>query len=566
MSYTPLTAMDWGNIARLNAIFAALDAAISGGSVTGTAGEALSERDFVYLASDGEWYQLDTNATAAVAASKLIGCVTNSGGISASGTGTIKLKGIVSGFSGLTAWSPVYGSTTAGSYTQTRPNVTAGGGQLLVAELGYAISATEILLDVQKLVYVKRESLADDGTLTIEHHADPPTRQRKVQAYVASTVAGSSLASYADSNQDDAINLRGPDGSGDSITITASGTQNPIGDASGTEYQTAQQFTTVNGGTLTQFTFNLTTNLGSPTDDIRYEIHGDNSNAPDGSALVSGLHSPTASATNTVSGLSVSLSPATKYWLVLSLDDPQPTGTAYRWAGQGSSVYAGGFGAFSTNGGSSWSAQSVDYAATFTIEAPSGNDKLAQGFQVTGTQTIGSVTLWLKKTGSPTGTLTLRIETDNSGDPSGTLADNDLTTTVSESSLGTSYADVTFTFSTPASISGSTQYHLVLSTDRSGSVNNYVTWGIDTSSPGYTDGELKSENSSSWSAETADGVFEVFGEGTQYDEPLSISSDTGAAAEMGVRFDDGAGSDDDTMTTFQNLTGATADIVCEVVL
>jgi hypothetical protein len=148
-------------------------------------------------------------------------------------------------------------------------------------------------------------------------------------------------------------------------------------------------------------------------------------------------------------------------------------------------------------------------AATFT----DGDDKLAQSFEVTGTQTVGSVDLWLKKVGSPTGTMTLRIETDNSGEPSGTLAHTNLTATLAESGLGTSYADATFTFSTPASISGSTTYWLVLSTDRAVSESNYIQWGADGSSPSYADGSMSSEISSTWSAESKDAIFSVVGEG-----------------------------------------------------
>jgi F5/8 type C domain len=195
-----------------------------------------------------------------------------------------------------------------------------------------------------------------------------------------------------------------------------------------------------------------------------------------------------------------------------------------------------------------------------------GDDKLAQSFQVTGTQTVKTVDLWLKKVGAPAGTMTLRIETDTAGSPSGTLVDANATATLAESGLGTGYATATFTFGTSFSISGSTSYWIVLSTDRAVSETNYVLWGADGSAPSYANGEMKSEISSSWSAEAADAVFEVLGEGTAYDEPLAVGSVAGSGEEMGCRFDDGAGASDDTKTTFKNLTGATADIVCEVVL
>ena len=564
MAYTPLTTEPI-TMQRLNRIFAELDGSISGGALTGTAGETLSERDFVYLASDGSWYQLDTDETSDIASGSVRGIVTESGGITSAATGEIKINGIVGGYTGLSAWGTVYASTTAGGYTQTRPNVTLGGGQVAIIEMGFAISTTEILLNQKPIVYAKRASLADDGTLTIEHHSDAPTRTRQTLAYVATDVAGTIHAEYADSNQDSDIALRQSGLAGDSITITASGGVSSIGDSSGSEVRLGQQFLTTNGGELTAFSFTLTTNTGSPTGDITWQIMTDNSDEP-GTQLATGTKTPTPSSSNTVSGLSgLVLDPATKYWLVLSTV-AQPNNTAYQWQRSTSSVYADGIFVFSLNGGSSWTPFGADCACSFTISATGELDELAQSFEVTGSQEVATVKLWLKKVGSPTGTMTLRIETDNTGEPSGTLADANLTVDVAESSLGTSYADITFTFSTPASISGSTTYWIVLSTDRSASASNYVLWGVDTSTPSYADGEFMSEASSSWSSESADGVFSVEGDGTAYDEPLSIGSDTGAIAEMGVRFDDGAGSDDDTMTTFQNLTGATADIVCEVVL
>ena len=182
--HTPLTGGDLIDHTTLNAILASLDAEITTYKMTGTAGEALSERDFVYLASDGTWYQLDTNAVGSIAASGWLGCVTESGGISSSGTGAIVARGIVSGFTGLTAGGVVYGGTTAGSYTQTKPAVTDGGGQVAIVELGLAISLTEVLFKPGPIRYSKRETLADDAELTIEHHSNPQTRARRVWAYV----------------------------------------------------------------------------------------------------------------------------------------------------------------------------------------------------------------------------------------------------------------------------------------------------------------------------------------------------------------------------------------------
>jgi hypothetical protein len=135
-------------------------------------------------------------------------------------------------------------------------------------------------------------------------------------------------------------------------------------------------------------------------------------------------------------------------------------------------------------------------------------DKLAQSFQIGSAAQISRARLYLKKTGSPAGTLTVRIETDSAGDPSGTLAHTNATTTGLESALTTSYALIDFGF-TRFELTADTTYWLVLSTDRGASGTDYISWGADTSSPAYSLGEMKSEQAAAWGSESADAVFSV---------------------------------------------------------
>lgn len=547
--HTPLTGTDVISMATLNGIFSDLDSGIAGGSITGTAGATLSERDFVYLdESSKTWKLLDSDAVATVAAGALRGIVTESGGIASAATGSITLGGVVAGFSGLTAWSPVYVGTTAGSYTQTRPNVSDGGGQVAIIEMGYAVSASDVIINPKRVIYAERESLANNGTLTIEHHSDAASRLRQVYAYVATTVAGTSFTSYASSNYDTDVAMRdrapatyGTDQcTGGTATASTSFSTNTPDKAFNDSAADGWSTSGASDAAWLEYDFGTTKTIRQYTIDIFGA-----SNYPvaftfqyyNGSSWVT---------VDTRSGLSWTSGEKKTFTVATAA-------TAQRWRWNFTDSNTGDYHLAECE---------MMEAATFT----DGPDKLGQSFQVTGTQTVKTVDLYLKKVGSPAGTMTLRIETDSAGSPSGTLADANLTTTLAESSLSTSYADVTFTFSTAASISGSTTYWLVLSTDRAASETNYVQWGADGSTPGYASGEMKSEASSSWSAESADAVFDVVGEGTQYDEPLAIGSVTGAGEEIGVRFDDGAGSDGNIKTTFKNLTGATADVVCEVVL
>jgi hypothetical protein len=185
--HTPLTGTPGLSHTVLNAVFSDLDSAIESGVVQGVAGEALSERDFVYLdESAGDWNKLDTDASSPILAGRLLGCVTESGGISSSATGGITAGGLVTGFTGLSV-GVVYASTTAGGYTQTRPAVTDGGAQVAICVLGFAISSTDLIFAPAPIWYAKRETLADDATLTIEHHSDPQSRERRVAVYVDDT-------------------------------------------------------------------------------------------------------------------------------------------------------------------------------------------------------------------------------------------------------------------------------------------------------------------------------------------------------------------------------------------
>lgn len=533
--------------------------------INGTAGEALAERDMVYLdESAGTWFKLDTDATGAVKVGRVRGCVNESGGISSAGTGSIRILGEVSGFTGLTAWAPVYASTTAGGYTQTRPDPSAGGGQVVVAEMGYAVSSSAILINPMPVEFIKRESLANDGTLTIEHYSDAQARGRNALAFVSSTAAGATLATYADSNQDASSSLRESSAAGGTTTITASGTFAFIGDSSGTEYWSGQTFQ-VAAGKLTQFTYTLGANSGTPTGTLTWEICADGGTAP-GTVLKTGTHTPTASAVNTVTVTDgPRLAASTTYWLVLKPTTDQSSGNRWNWTYSASSTYANGVLYFSTNAGSSWTTGG-DATCSITTAAVVEKDKIAQGFQLAAGATVDMARLYLRKVGSPTGTMTLRIETDSAGSPSGTLADANATVTVAESGLGTSYALVDFDFGTDFSLSGSTQYWLVLSTDRTASATNYVQWGIDSSTPGYADGEAKYESSSTWTAESADAVFTVLGPATTFDEPCVIGRWSAGTRDVAVRFDDGAAADGNIKTTFKNVTGGTLDMTCVVEL
>lgn len=128
---------------------------------------------------------------------------------------------------------------------------------------------------------------------------------------------------------------------GGTTTITGSGTVFPIGNNGGDKYA-AQSFQ-ISSGILTQITYTLEASNGTPTGTITWEIQTNNAGSPSGTVLQTGTHSPTASATNTVTVTGgISLASATTYWLVLKPTSAQSLGNFWRWQSSLSSTYANG--------------------------------------------------------------------------------------------------------------------------------------------------------------------------------------------------------------------------------
>lgn len=114
--------------------------------------------------------------------------------------------------------------------------------------------------------------------------------------------------------------------------------------------------------------------------------------------------------------------------------------------------------------------------------ADSTNYKLAFIVTQDSSRTISSVTLKMRKVGSPTTTngVILSIQTDNSGDPSGTQVHADAIDTVLISSIGATWQWVTFTFDRPVDLTASTVYHYVLSGNYTISTANYISLYLET--------------------------------------------------------------------------------------
>ncbi len=139
-------------------------------------------------------------------------------------------------------------------------------------------------------------------------------------------------------------------------------------------------------------------------------------------------------------------------------------------------------------------------------------DYLAQGFKVDSTASCAYLNLLLIKVGTP-GNLTVRIETDTTGSPSGTLVSANATATLTSSEVATTATWMTVNFSTAFTLTAATQYHIVIRPSATADGTNYIKW-LGSTSDVYADGSLKlsADSGTTYSANTTtlDGAFIVY--------------------------------------------------------
>ena len=155
----------------------------------------------------------------------------------------------------------------------------------------------------------------------------------------------------------------------------------------------------------------------------------------------------------------------------------------------------------------------------------SGKTKIAVQFTQSGARSIKRVALRLKKTDTIASDklLTLTIETDSSGAPSGTALG---TATILANSVGAKYDWYDFVFTAPVDVANSTVYHLVLTSNYTASDTNYISWqGLTVASGGNAE-----DYTSSWTdITTLNLLYRIF----QYnfaDIPGAAFTEVGNAA------------------------------------
>lgn len=150
----------------------------------------------------------------------------------------------------------------------------------------------------------------------------------------------------------------------------------------------------------------------------------------------------------------------------------------------------------------------------FFVGDDGGTEKAtAQGFQVVAAGQMKGVRVYLKKNAGTPGDITVRIETNNAGVPSGTLVDAVATGTITAFTTTTD-AWYTVEFSSAFSLSAATVYWIVLKTAAAANDQNYK-WEGKTAS-GYSGGTnaTSTDGGSTWSAGTSDAYFRILGNTT----------------------------------------------------
>lgn len=122
---------------------------------------------------------------------------------------------------------------------------------------------------------------------------------------------------------------------------------------------------------------------------------------------------------------------------------------------------------------------------------------------------ITKLALFLKKVSGTTTELTVRIETDDSGKPSGTLVHASATATIS-AFTDTSYLWKIISF-TPFTVAGNTTYWLVLQHTTEGSGDSKYSWLADSCTSTYANGNVATYASSAWTGDTTtDACFVIY--------------------------------------------------------
>lgn len=144
----------------------------------------------------------------------------------------------------------------------------------------------------------------------------------------------------------------------------------------------------------------------------------------------------------------------------------------------------------------------------YAVGAATTNIRRAQGFQVTVPGYVSTVWLPLRKVGTGSA-VTVSLQTDSSGSPSGTNIETVATASLAAASVSTTNRWVRVALTGPVWLAAYTQYHIVV-TDSAADASNYNLWmGDTTAGYSYGTGKVYDSGGASWSTVSTDYLFRL---------------------------------------------------------
>ena len=320
----------------------------------------------------------------------------------------------------------------------------------------------------------------------------------------------------------------------DGIAMYIGSTSNP-----GLNYWTGQSFTLDTPQRITKLLVTFLANYGTPAGQVTCRIETDSSGFPSGTlanADATITFTPTPSAENTINFTDFSL-PAGYYWIVLKAPD-QESNRRWQVAGLLAGGYSGGVLAYwetslwksgapvditfklytipllvyseatiKTQGSYALKAVAVGEVvdqqqtgknSSILLGDTGGEEwRVGQSFKLSSTLLVSAIEIEQNSagSGSPTGNWTLRIETNNAGVPSGTLADANASIVVTPPGTNTI---IKGTFANPFTLTGATTYWIVINCDNQSTNTN---WKLSLATAAYTtysDGVVKYSANGAW--------------------------------------------------------------------
>lgn len=167
--------------------------------------------------------------------------------------------------------------------------------------------------------------------------------------------------------------------------------------------------------------------------------------------------------------------------------------------------------------------------------------KVSQGFQVSNSGTIPYIALDLRKVGTPTGTLTVTLESSSAGLPTGTVLATSYAIDVTRLPTSAPAGMMRIPMQTTSSFSSATQYHIVLQGTWTVSATNYVVAGMDGSAATYANGSkaLFDSDTAIWTADSDDDLsFQIYIE--VFDTPVTLPTGYTKQCHLGYVANDGS--------------------------